>query len=103
MRAADLKRARARAERIEPDLYRLDDGRLDLHLLREPGAIRAIEQQIEALAVDPTLHEGLAEANAAVAQHARIRAIVAHLDVPGPAAIDGNISFSQEFAEKRFW
>ena len=102
MALADLERAAARTERVELEEERLRECRADFDMLREIGAIGAFDQEIDALAIEPARHVGLAEADGALAQHALIGARIAHLQVPWPLAVDCDISLRQEIAEECF-
>ena len=57
----------------------------------EPGAQHAAEELVETLAVPPSVHVGLAQAQRALCQNAPEQALVVHLDVPRVRAADPDV------------
>jgi hypothetical protein len=95
MPPADLESAGAGSERVESDLERFEKRRANVDLFREPRAISAVGHQVDALAIEPALHEGLAEADTAIAKHALVSPRLPHLQIPRSIATDPDVCLSQ--------
>ena len=66
----------------------------------EISPVDLLHQQIQALAVPPTVHIGLAEALRELMEHARIEALVVDFDVRGPGAVQPDVSLRKEFPDE---